>query len=228
LPKVIVLPVLDADFEGGTIEEWHKQVGDRIEVGDVIAEISTDKALVEIEAEDAGTLGKILVEAGADEVPVKTPIALLLLDGETPDALDGYDAGAASAGPAAEEAPSTGDSDTASASQDTAATAAPEPLTDDDGRLFASPVALRIARQRGGDLSGVEGSGPGGRIVLGDVESAAARQELPLQPALAPADAVPRTERPPAGTYTEVPVDKVRRVIARRLTEAKRDIPHFT
>jgi len=217
------LPALAADFEGGVIEEWHKQVGDRIEVGEVIAEVSTDKAVIELEAEDAGTLGRILAPAGPDEVPVNSAIALLLLDGETPDALDGFAAAADATPPAA----------TATQATQPAAAAAPEAgshdemLVDDGGRIFASPVALRIAQQLGVDLGSVEGSGPGGRIVLGDVEAAAARQDLPMRPATAAAPAAAPSELPPQGTYTEVPVDKVRRVIARRLAEAKRAIPHF-
>jgi len=222
VPKEIVLPALAADFEGGVIEEWHKQVGDRIEVGDVIAEVSTDKAVIELEAEHAGVLGKILVPAGPDEVAVNSTIAVLLLDGETPDALDGFGAAAG-----AEQ------SATAGAKEARPAAAAPESggdaavLADDSGRVFASPVALRIAQQLGVDLASVEGSGPGGRIVLGDVEAAAARQDLSARSVAAAPPAPVPSELPPPGTYSEVPVDKVRRVIARRLADAKRAIPHF-
>lgn len=221
MPKEILLPVLTADFEGGLIEEWHKEVGDRIEVGDVIAEVSTDKAVVELEAEDAGTLGRILVSAGAEEVAVNTPIAVLLLDGESPDALDDFTVGAKSvedAEPATTEqgTPAAGSSETAEV----------EVESDRGGRVFASPVAVRIATQLGIDLGLIEGSGPGGRIVLGDVEAAATQQNLqPLS--LQPVPGQKPAELPPAGTYKKVPVDKVRRVIARRLGDAKREIPHF-
>lgn len=221
MPKEIILPALSADFEGGILEEWHKDVGDKIEVGDVIADVSTDKAVVEIEAEHAGTLGKILVPAGTENVAVNTPIALLLLDGEMPEALDEFVAGGSATrtvtAPAGERRKTVTD--------DLAAPAFVETDSDKGDRLFATPVAVRIANQLGIDLSTVEGSGPGGRIVLGDVEAAAA--QLPMQPVNAPSPRRAPIELPPAGTYTEVPLDNVRRVIARRLGEAKRDIPHF-
>lgn len=221
MPKEIVLPSLAADFEGGVIEEWHKQVGDRIDVGDVIAEVSTDKAVVDLEAEDAGTLGKILAPAGEDEVAVGTPIAILLLEGESDDDLQNFVSG----GPVA-TAPASGAAPTVAASTSPSAATTATVDTDQGDRLFASPVAMRIANQLGVDLATIEGSGPGGRIVLGDVEAAAARQGA--EPAIAGHATVETAiERPPDGTYTEVPLDKVRRVIARRLGEAKRDIPHF-
>ncbi|MDH5622100.1 MAG: pyruvate dehydrogenase complex E1 component subunit beta, partial [Gammaproteobacteria bacterium] len=103
MPKVILLPILAADFEAGMIEEWHKEVGDKVEIGDILAAVSTDKAVIELEADTAGTLGEILVPAGPDEVAVNTPIAVLLLEGETPDVLQSFspDAADAAAAPAA-------------------------------------------------------------------------------------------------------------------------------
>jgi len=222
VPKVIVLPVLTADFEVGTIEEWHKQPGDKIEIGDVIAAVSTDKAVIDLEADTAGTLGEILVPAGPDEVAVNTPLAVLLLEGETPDVLQGLspDAPAGVEATRAVTEASLGDVELQqSVSTDSHA--------HKDDRLFASPVAIRIAKQLGVDLSTVEGSGPDGRIVLGDVEAAAAAQQLTAPPAAVPAASQTVTELPPAGSYTRVPADKIRTVIARRLGEAKRDIPHF-
>ncbi len=220
MPKAILLPALAADFEGGTIEEWHKEPGDKIVVGDVIAEVSTDKAVVELEAEHAGTLGKILVPAGEDEVSVGVPIAILLLDGETPDALEHFDPGAdivADAVPAGTEAGAADVDQLIQVSAD----------TDKGDRVFASPVAIRIAEQLGIDLGTVEGSGPDGRIVLGDVEASAEKQDLGHRPASASMVRQPTVEWPPAGTYENVPADKIRTVIARRLSEAKREIPHF-
>jgi pyruvate dehydrogenase E2 component (dihydrolipoamide acetyltransferase) len=217
---VILLPALAAEFEGGTIEEWHKEPGDKIVVGDVIAEVSTDKAVVELEAEHAGTLGKILVPAGSDEVSVGVPIAILLLDGETPDVLEHFDPGAdvvADAAPAGTEAGAAVVEQVQQVSAD----------TDKGERVFASPVAIRIAEQLGIDLGTVEGSGPDGRIVLGDVEASAEKQDLGHRPASASMVRQPTVEWPPAGTYENVPADKIRTVIARRLGEAKREIPHF-
>jgi len=222
LPKVIELPAFAADFEGGIIEEWHKQVGDTIEVGDVLADVSTDKAVIEFEAEESGTLGKILVPAGAEEVPVHSPIAILLLDGESADALDGFVVDAPVAVPPAATGAQSGSPAPAIAEAEVT-----EVVSNAGGRVFASPVATRIAQQLGVDLDTIEGSGPGGRIVLGDVEAAAARQGLPLRPPTVSAPRETPVELPPAGTYTEVPIDKIRRVVARRLAEAKRVIPHF-
>ena len=218
------MPALAADFESGVIEEWHKQVGDRIEIGDVIAEVSTDKAVVDLEAQDAGVLGRILVPAGSDPVPVDSPIAVLLLDGEGSEALDGFVPGAGGAQPAG---PSDRPEAIASAREALVGEPVPVDTEAPGGRVFASPVALRIARQLGVDLATVQGSGPGGRIVLGDVEAAAANLGLPASVPPAPAGEPARTEPPPAGTYTEVPIDRIRRVIAQRLVSAKREIPHF-
>jgi len=222
LPKVILLPSLAADFEGGTIEEWHKEPGDRIEVGDVIADVSTDKAVIELEAEHAGTLGKILVAAGADEVSVNAPIAIMLLDGETPDALEGFDPGAG----VVASVP-TGGREAGTSSVEAPQHEIADVDADKAGRIFASPVAIRIADQLGIDLADIEGSGPGGRIVLGDVEASAERQDLVTQRAVAPPAQKTTVELPPPGTYEKVPADKIRTVIARRLGEAKRNIPHF-
>lgn len=225
MPKEIILPSLTADFESGVIEEWHKKVGDRIEVGDVIAEVSTDKAVVELEAPDAGVLGKILVPAGLDPTPVNTVIGVLLLDGESEDALDGFVPGGSGQQQEASVASIARDQD-ARASADEQDASMPEAGAAGD-RVFASPVALRIASQLGVDLSLVEGSGPGGRIVLGDVEAAADSQGLATRPTPAKAQTEVRADMPPAGNYTEVPIDRVRRVIAQRLASAKREIPHF-
>ena len=222
MPKEILLPVLTADFEVGMIEEWHKKVGDKVEVGDVLAAISTDKAIIDLEAEFAGTLAEILVPAGPDEVAVNTPLAVMLLDGESPEVLQGFTAGAPQAIDTMPAATAPGHNDVAPTQSVSAGQHAER-----DDRLFASPVAIRIARQLGIDLAAIEGSGPDGRIVLGDVEAAAAGQGLQAPPAVSPAAPQSMTELPLAGSYTTVPADKIRTVIARRLGEAKRNIPHF-
>lgn len=225
MPKEILLPVLTADFEVGMIEEWHKQVGEKVDVGDVLAAVSTDKAVIDLEAEFAGTLGEILVPAGPDEVAVNTPIAVMLLDGETPEALRGYVVGAAHD---VEALPGATESELSDAELPPSASAvSADSHAERDDRLFASPVAIRIASQLGIDLGSINGSGPGGRIVLGDVEAAAAGQSQQVPPAVVPSLQRTPTELPPAGSYTTVPADKIRTVIARRLGEAKRDIPHF-
>lgn len=223
MPKAILLPALTADFEGGTIEEWLKEPGDKIEVGDVIAEVSTDKAVIELQAEHAGTLGKILVAAGNEEVSVDTPVAILLLEGETPDALEGFDPGKRDE---ADFVP--GSSARAADIDDVQQETSPADSDADRGdRIFASPVAIRIANQLGIDLAAVEGSGPDGRIVLGDVEASAAKQDFASPPVSAPAARQSTVDLPPAGSFERMPADKIRTVIARRLGDAKRDIPHF-
>lgn len=186
MPKEIQLPAVSPDFESGVIENWLKNVGDVVAVGEVIAEVSTDKAVVEIEAQVAGTLGKILVEAGTVDVTVGTPIAIMLLDGENETAL-------APAG---------------------------------SHRLYASPIARRVAARAGIDLDTIEGSGPSGRVVLGDVEAAAAKLGINLHASQATAE--PKATAPQFdGEFRVEPADNVRKIIAERLTAAKRDIPHF-
>jgi pyruvate dehydrogenase E2 component (dihydrolipoamide acetyltransferase) len=222
LPKAILLPALTADFEGGTIEEWHKEPGDKIEVGDIIAEVSTDKAVIELEAEHAGTLGKILVPAGADEVNVNAPIAILLLDGESPSALEDFNPVAE---PAADAVAGKVEVDTTNVDQ--AQRVSDDSEIDKGDRIFASPVAVRIADQLGVDLGGIEGSGPDGRIVLGDVEASVDMQTPKPQPVSGSATRRSELEMPRPGSFERVPADKIRTVIARRLGEAKREIPHF-
>jgi len=224
LPKAILLPALTADFEGGTIEEWLKEPGDKIEVGDIIAEVSTDKAVIEMQAEHAGTLGKILVTAGDEEVSVDTPIAILLLEGETLAALEGFDPHQRDA---ADIVPGSSAATADDIERVQQGTSAADIDADQGDRVFASPVAIRIANQLGIDLAAVEGSGPGGRIVLGDVEASAEKQDLASPPASAPAARQSTVDLPPAGSFERMPADKIRTVIARRLGDAKRDIPHF-
>ncbi len=224
MPKAILLPALTADFEGGTIEEWLKEPGDKIEVGDIIAEVSTDKAVIEMQAEHAGTLGKILVTAGDEEVSVDTPIAILLLEGETLAALEGFDPHQRDA---ADIVPGSSAATADDIERVQQGTSAADIDADQGDRVFASPVAIRIANQLGIDLAAVEGSGPGGRIVLGDVEASAEKQDLASPPASAPAARQSTVDLPPAGSFERMPADKIRTVIARRLGDAKRDIPHF-
>jgi pyruvate dehydrogenase E2 component (dihydrolipoamide acetyltransferase) len=179
----ILMPALSPDMTEGKLVRWLKAEGDAVRAGEVIAEIETDKATLEFEAPEAGTLGKLLVPAGGDPVAVNAPIALLLREGEA--------APPERAGPGANGA--------------------------SRGRVFATPIARRLARERGLDLAGIAGSGPNGRIVKADVLGAA--------PAAVPVPAaVPLTSPPPA---QRIPHSSMRRVIARRLTEAKQSIPHY-
>lgn len=194
------MPAVSPSMTEGSIARWLKKEGETVKAGELLAEIETDKAVVEFEAVDAGVLGQILVPDGAQNVPVGRVIALLLQPGEDAATL-------------AHSAPVNTPQETAPASAVTMAPApAPSPApaaAPASGRIFASPLARRIALERQVDLARIKGSGPGGRIVKRDVEAAAA--------------ALPAA----AAAYQEIPNNSMRRMIARRLTEAKQSIPHF-
>ncbi|MGY6533865.1 MAG: pyruvate dehydrogenase complex dihydrolipoamide acetyltransferase [Pararhodobacter sp.] len=246
MPTEILMPALSPTMEEGTLARWLVKEGDTVAAGDILAEIETDKATMEFEAVDEGTIGKILIPQGSEGVKVNTPIAMLLEEGEnaedidttgaTPEAPKGADAGAkeAPAGAAAAPAP------TATATP--ADTPAPPASVKDGKRLFASPLARRIAAQKGLDLSTITGSGPNGRIVKADVEGAsaapkaAAAAEKPTDSASAkPAPAAMATGASAdqvmrmfeGREFEEVKLDGMRRTVAARLTEAKQTIPHF-
>ena len=223
----ILMPALSPTMTEGTLARWLKKEGDPVTAGDVIAEIETDKATMEVEAVDEGVLGKILVADGTAGVQVNAPIAILIEAGEAlPSA-----AAPAKAQPAA-PAPATADS----APKPSAA--APLANGHDKGeRVFASPLARRLAKQAGLALDGIHGTGPNGRIVKADIEAAQAKGAVPkpapapqaAAPAPAPVAAPAPAPRPVviAGKHTLVPHTNMRKVIARRLTEAKQSIPHF-
>jgi pyruvate dehydrogenase E2 component (dihydrolipoamide acetyltransferase) len=231
----ILMPALSPTMEEGTLAKWLVKEGDAVKSGQILAEIETDKATMEFEAVDEGTVGKILIAEGTAGVRVNTPIAVLLEDGEDAASVAAPKAAAPAAAPAAAAAPAP-----AAATAAPAAAAAP---ASGGARVFASPLARRIAKEKGLDLGAVKGSGPHGRIVRADVEGAqpvtaapaAAKAEAPK--AAAPAPVVAAMPTGPATetvlkmyadrTYEEVPLDGMRRTIAARLTEAKQTIPHF-
>jgi pyruvate dehydrogenase E2 component (dihydrolipoamide acetyltransferase) len=230
----------------GNLARWLKQEGDEVSPGDVIAEIETDKATMEVEAVEAGRLGRILIGEGTEGIAVNTPIALLLEEDEDASALSEAGGGARppAATPAA-PAPSAAPEEAAAAATPTVAkeAAGAGNGADRGGRIFASPLARRMAEQAGIDLAGLQGSGPHGRIIKIDIEralqqGAAAKPAAPkpaAEPAMARAEAPtptapipsPPAAPPPAAAYTEQPLSNMRKVIARRLTEAKQTIPHF-
>ena len=239
MPIEVLMPALSPTMEEGTLAKWLVKEGDTVSSGDLIAEIETDKATMEFEAVDEGVVGKILVAEGSEGVKVNTLIAVLLEDGESADDIQSGASGAtaapaaavADAAPAAVEAP-------ASASASAPAPAAPAAAAAADGsRIFASPLARRIAAQKGLDLSAIKGSGPKGRIIKVDVENAtAAPKEAPKAAAAAPAAAAAAPSGPSADmvakmyegrAYEEVSLDGMRKTIAARLSEAKQTIPHF-
>lgn len=222
----IVMPVLAAGMEEATLVRWLKAEGDAIAVGDVIAEVETDKATMEMEAEAAGILGRILVGDGSEGVPVHTPIAVLLADGESADALPATTAAESAAPEAAAPPPAA------------PKPAVPQPTVPQaaaGGRVLASPLARRLAAAKGVALAALTGSGPHGRIVRLDVERAAAAasapaasiatsSEAPKQPAPTP----PASKQPmPWQTVTAHANSGMRKTIAKRLVEAKQTVPHF-
>ena len=241
MPVKVLMPALSPTMTEGTLAKWHVKEGDTVESGDVIAEIETDKATMEVEAVDEGKIGKILVAEGSEGVAVNEVIALLLEEDEDESALDGADTSAAS----------TSGGDSASASEEKAPQAAekpaasggdkPAPAAPVSGgeRIKASPLARRIAANEGVELSGVSGSGPRGRIVKRDVE--AALSSKPAEKSAASGDAksadAPAAAAPAASgwnpdlsglpEYEEIPNSGMRKTIARRLTESKQQVPHF-
>jgi pyruvate dehydrogenase E2 component (dihydrolipoamide acetyltransferase) len=266
MPIEITMPALSPTMTEGNLAKWLKKEGDAIKSGDVIAEIETDKATMEVEAVDEGTLGKIIVQEGTQGVAVNQVIALLLEEGEDASALDG---GGAKPAPQPEAKAEANKPEAKSES------AAPAPAPRSNGaqapaqspaqsgnRIFASPLAKRMAEQSGLDLSQIQGSGPNGRIVKHDVEAAISggtakkgakpapaegtKSEAPKpapsqaagQAAAQSPAAVPSAQKP-AGVdakdfstklgikFREIPNSGMRKVIARRLTEAKQTVPHF-
>ncbi|MCP1230809.1 pyruvate dehydrogenase complex dihydrolipoamide acetyltransferase [Acetobacter indonesiensis] len=211
----VLMPALSPTMTEGALARWLKREGDAVSSGDVLAEIETDKATMEVEAVDEGILGRILIPEGTQGVAVNTPIAILVAEGESiPDALD-----IPSAKPPQPAAQSAEASPVLSAKPQAAEPT--KPANKPQNKVFASPLAKRIAKQKGLDLSQITGSGPNGRIVRKDVENANGK---PQKVASAPSSAA---VAPPSGGSQVVPHSTMRKVIARRLTEAKSTIPHF-
>jgi len=223
----ILMPALSPTMEEGKLAKWLVKEGDTVKSGDILAEIETDKATMEFEAVDEGKIGKILVPEGSEGVKVNAPIAILLDEGEKADAVVNISAAMKDIKAAvAAEAPK--------AEAPKAAAAAPAAKAD-GARIFASPLARRIAADKGVDLSGVTGTGPRGRIVKSDVENAKPGVAKPAA-AGAPASGggipgvAPLPDARllyPAGSYEETPHDSMRKAIAKRLTSAKTLIPHY-
>jgi pyruvate dehydrogenase E2 component (dihydrolipoamide acetyltransferase) len=220
-------------MEEGTLAKWLVKEGDTVSSGDLLAEIETDKATMEFEAVDEGVIGKIMIAEGREGVKVNTVIAVLLEDGETAGDIGSAPTAAPAAAGAAPEV---------AVAASAPAPAAPAPQAADGTRIFASPLARRIAAGKGLDLGQIKGSGPHGRIVKADVEGATATS--PVAKAATPAVQAATVSAPAGGLatgpsadtvakmyqdreYEEVPLDGMRKTIAARLTEAKQSIPHF-
>ena len=227
----ITMPALSPTMESGTLAKWLIKVGDAVKPGDVIAEIETDKATMEVEAVDEGVVAEILVAEGTEEVKVNAVIARLQGEGE-----EAAPAPKPAAAPAPVAAPAPAPAPAPAVPASIAAAPAPaKPLTPQGplARNIASPLARRVAQLMGVDLGSVTGTGPGGRIVKADVEAAAGRAPVAQIAAAAPAPAAPALASAPVVLPpTDVPFEAVklsnmRKTIARRLTESKQQVPHF-
>jgi pyruvate dehydrogenase E2 component (dihydrolipoamide acetyltransferase) len=217
----ILMPALSPTMTEGKLSRWVKKEGEEVKSGDVLAEIETDKATMEVEAVDEGYLAKILVPEGSEGVAVNAVIAVLTeTKGEKVDAPV-----AAAPAPAAKPAPE------AAAKPDATPASAAAPAPNHGERVFASPLARRMAKQAGIDLAAIKGTGPNGRIVKSDLEAAPAQ---PSAPAAAAAPAPPPAPKPASAPapainapHTKIPNSSMRKIIARRLTESKQNVPHF-
>ena len=232
------MPALSPTMEEGTLSKWNVKEGDKVSSGDVIAEIETDKATMEVEAVDEGVVGKILIGEGTENVKVNVPIAVLLDDGESMSDVDvgalGGGSNGASAPPQAGELSAKRAEGVEKQSSPPSTASTPLPRAGEEkranGRIMASPLAKRIAKLEGIDLSGVTGTGPRGRIVKADVEKAKTSGGA-KSAASAPAQIAPATVDArlyPADSYTAVKLDGMRKVIAKRLTQSfNQEVPHF-
>ena len=260
MPTEILMPALSPTMEEGTLAKWLVKEGDTVSSGDLLAEIETDKATMEFEAVDEGTIGKILVEAGSEGVKVNTPIAVLLEEGESADDIDsdaGSDKPATDASSEAEPADASDQTQPAAGYGRGETDATPEPDAErtksadksaDNAkgeRIFASPLARRIAADKGLNLKDIDGSGPHGRIVKADVENAQpkkqgdktaeagqqAKEGEKAAPVVSPAKPGPSADSIirmyEDREFEEVTLNGMRKTIASRLTEAKQSIPHF-
>jgi pyruvate dehydrogenase E2 component (dihydrolipoamide acetyltransferase) len=253
MPTNILMPALSPTMEKGNLAKWLKKEGDAVKSGDVLAEIETDKATMEVESIDDGILAKIVVAEGTADVPVNQLIAIIASDGED---VAKAAAGGAAPTPASASLSQPSPPQAGGGGSPAPATAFPPPAnavsggegqgggTSTGSRLFASPLAKRIAGQNGIDLSKLSGSGPHGRIVEADVKAAIAgggAKAAPVASAATPAQAAAPSPAPQAvgmaeetvkkmfapGSFEEIPHDSMRKVIARRLLESKQTIPHF-
>jgi pyruvate dehydrogenase E2 component (dihydrolipoamide acetyltransferase) len=246
MPINILMPALSPTMEKGNLAKWLKKEGDKVKSGDVIAEIETDKATMEVEAVDEGTIAKILVPEGTQDVAVNDVIAVMAGDGEDVKAA-GAGAAAAKPAPKPAEAPKAAAAPAPVAAAASPApkaapapapapqTASPAPQTNGHGRIFSSPLARRLAKEAGIELGRINGSGPHGRVIARDVEEAKSGKGLKAPsaaPSGAPSIAPSMSDKQilalfEPGSYEIVPHDGMRRTIAQRLTASVQTVPHF-
>ncbi len=231
MPTPILMPALSPTMEEGTLAKWNVKEGDTVSSGDVIAEIETDKATMEVEAADEGVVGKILIGEGTEGVLVNAPIAVLLDDGESMADVDiaSLSSGATPASQNEKASPQPSQPHPEEGAAAPVAKDMPQAQPMSNGRIIASPLAKRMARLEGLDLAAVSGSGPRGRIVKRDIESAlqsGAGKAVAAAPQIVPASVDARLY--PPDSYTAVKLDGMRKVIAKRLTQSfNMEVPHF-
>ena len=243
MPINILMPALSPTMEKGNLAKWLKKEGDKVKSGDVIAEIETDKATMEVEAVDEGTIAKILVPEGTQDVAVNDIIAVLAGDGEDVKAAGAAPAPKAAAAPAAQPAPAVAPAAAAPAPKPAApapaaapqAAAAPAAQANGHARVFSSPLARRLAKEAGIEIGRISGSGPHGRIVARDVADAKSGKGLKAPaaaPSAGPSIAPSMSDKQilalfEPGSYEVIPHDGMRRTIAQRLTASVQTVPHF-
>lgn len=223
----LLMPALSPTMKEGKLAKWNKKEGDKVKIGEVIAEIETDKATMEVESIDEGIMGKIFIEAGTENVAVNKLIAILLEEGEDQSALDKILLSNNSGLTTGENAASSGgkiDKEEPSIPKDLSK----EASGNEENRIFISPLAKRIAEQNSVNLDNIMGSGPKGRIIKSDVENAIAIQDLKAKTVQSNINSnINSLYGRDTEEYTKIPNNNMRKVIARRLTESKKEIPHF-
>ncbi|XP_033833972.1 dihydrolipoyllysine-residue acetyltransferase component of pyruvate dehydrogenase complex, mitochondrial [Periophthalmus magnuspinnatus] len=225
----ITLPALSPTMTMGTVQRWEKKVGEKLSEGDLLAEIETDKATIGFEVQEEGYLAKIMVQEGTRDVPLGTPLCIIVEKESDIAAFKDYvETGVAEVStPPPAPAPAPAAAPVAPASAPTPTAAAAAPVAPRKGRVFVSPLAKKMAAEKGIDLAQVSGSGPDGRITRKDIESFVPPKAVPaVAAAPAPAPAAPAAV-PPTGTFTDIPISNIRKVIAQRLMQSKQTIPHY-
>lgn len=223
MPINVLMPALSPTMTEGNLAKWHVKEGDTVSAGDVIAEIETDKATMEVEAVDEGKIGKILIMAGTEGVKVNTPIAVLLEEGETANDIGDYKISGSSDNQKTEKAP---DVPVKNVPQKSNVSDHPI-IRSSDNRIFASPLAKRIAAEKGIDLKSVQGTGPKGRIVKADVQNFRISESQTVQSEIQEFGDSDVLINEFGMVYTEIPNNNIKKITAKRLLESKTTVPHF-
>ncbi|XP_013926228.1 PREDICTED: dihydrolipoyllysine-residue acetyltransferase component of pyruvate dehydrogenase complex, mitochondrial [Thamnophis sirtalis] len=221
----ILLPALSPTMTMGTVQRWEKKVGEKLSEGDLLAEIETDKATIGFEVQEEGYLAKILIAEGTRDVPLGTVLCIIVeKESDIPAFADYRDAGIADIKPPVSP-PTLPPSPAAAVSAQAAASPVKAPAH--KGRIVVSPLARKLASERGIDLAQVKGTGPEGRITKKDIDSFVPSKVAPARPPDAVPPAVPAPAAAPTGVFTDIPISNIRKVIAQRLMQSKQTIPHY-